>query len=128
MIFWDSRGRSTSPPRRKARVTTGRFSSDWRPPARPAPTPGVTATTTPKLFGRAPFDTAIRERSFGLVRADGGEKPACAVIRAFSSRLAAGEVRFGSAPKVLDLEVDAYYAAPEDNFRRLYDRWLTAPR
>ena len=43
----------------------------------------------PKLFDRAPFDTAIRERSFGLVRADGSEKPACAVIRAFASRLAA---------------------------------------
>ena len=70
----------------------------------------------PKLFDRAPFDTAIRERSFGLVRADGREKPACAVIRAFASRLARGEVRFGSAPKILDVEVDAYYAAPEDQF------------
>jgi endo-1,4-beta-mannosidase len=81
-----------------------------------------------KLFDRAPFDTAIRERSFGLVRADGREKPACAVIRAFSSRLALGEVRFGSAPEVLDLDADAYYAAPEAHFRRLYERWLTAPR
>ena len=79
----------------------------------------------PKLFARAPFDTAIRERSFGLVRADGREKPACAVIRAFASRLARGEVRFGSAPKLLDLGVDAYYAAPEANFRRLYEQWLT---
>ncbi len=77
-----------------------------------------------KLFDRAPFDTAIRERSFGLVRADGREKPACAVIRAFASRLARSEVRFGSAPKVLDLGVDAYYAAPETNFRRLYEEWL----
>ena len=32
----------------------------------------------PTLFDRAPFDTAVRERSFGLVRADGSEKPACA--------------------------------------------------
>ena len=82
----------------------------------------------PKLFDRAPFDTAIRERSFGLVRADGREKPACAVIRAFASRLALGEVPFGSAPEILDLDAEAYYAAPEDNFRRLYERWLTAPR
>ena len=82
----------------------------------------------PKLFDRAPFDTAIRERSFGLVRADGSEKPACAVVRAFASRLALGEVPFGSAPEILDLDADAYYAAPEDNFRRLYERWLTAPR
>ncbi len=81
-----------------------------------------------KLFDRAPFDTAIRERSFGLVRADGSEKPACTVIRAFASRLAGGELLFGSAPKVLDVAADAYYAAPEDNFRRLYERWLTTGR
>ena len=35
----------------------------------------------PALFDRAPFDTAIRERSFGLVRADGSEKPAAEVVR-----------------------------------------------
>jgi len=80
------------------------------------------------LFDRDPFVTAIRERSFGLVRADGSEKPACAVIREFASRLARGEVRFGAAPKLLDLGVDAYYAAPEDNFRRLYERWLDAQK
>jgi endo-1,4-beta-mannosidase len=79
-----------------------------------------------QLFDRAPFDTALRERSFGLVRADGSEKPACTVIRSFASRLARGEISFGSAPKVLDVGVDAYYAAPEDNFRRLYERWLAA--
>jgi endo-1,4-beta-mannosidase len=78
----------------------------------------------PKLFGRAPFDTAIRERSFGLVRADGSEKPAAEVVRAFAARLGRREVSFGLAPKVLDVAVDAYYAAPQRHFRRLYDRWL----
>ena len=46
----------------------------------------------------------------------------------FASRLARGEIRFGAAPKLLDLGVDAYYAAPEDNFRRLYECWLDAQR
>jgi len=78
----------------------------------------------PKLFGRAPFDTALRERSFGLVRADGSEKPACAAIRAFAARLARGAVAFGSAPKLLDVGADAYYGAPDEHFRRLYARWL----
>jgi endo-1,4-beta-mannosidase len=78
----------------------------------------------PTLFDRAPFDTAIRERSFGLVRADGSEKPAAQVVRAFASRLQRGEVPFGTAPKVLDVTADAYYAAPDRHFRRLYDRWL----
>jgi hypothetical protein len=78
----------------------------------------------PKLFVRAPFDTAIRERSFGLVRADGSEKPAAEVVRAFAASLARQEVPFGLAPKLLDVTVDAYYTAPERHFRRLYDRWL----
>lgn len=79
----------------------------------------------PKLFGRSPFDTAVRERSFGLVRADGSEKPAAEVIRAFAARLTRNEVPFGSAPRLLDVTVDEYYAAPERHFRRLYGRWLT---
>ncbi len=78
----------------------------------------------PKLFGRAPLDTAIRERSFGVVRADGSEKPAAEVVRSFAARLGRREVPFGLAPKVLDVTVDAYYAEPERHFRRLYDRWL----
>lgn len=77
-----------------------------------------------RLFDRAPFATALRERSFGLVRADGSEKPVCAVVRAFASALARGAVHFGAAPKLLDVGVDAYYAAPEAHFRRLYERWL----
>jgi endo-1,4-beta-mannosidase len=76
------------------------------------------------LFDRAPFDTALRERSFGLVRSDGSEKPACGIVRGFASRLAQGKISLGSAPKLLDVGVDAYYAAPERNFRRLYERWL----
>lgn len=78
----------------------------------------------PRLFGRAPFATAIRERSFGLVRADGSEKPAAEVVRRFAKHLAHGQVAFGVAPKVLDVTVDAYYAEPARHFRRLYARWL----
>jgi endo-1,4-beta-mannosidase len=77
-----------------------------------------------RLFDRAPFDTAVRERSFGLVRADGSEKPVCAVLRTFADRLARAEVRLGVAPSVLDVAVDDYYASPEAHFRRLYARWL----
>ena len=77
----------------------------------------------PKLFDRAPFDHAFRERSFGLVRADGSEKPAAREIRAFARRLERGEVALGSAPKLLDVSADAYYAAPDAHFRRLYARW-----
>jgi hypothetical protein len=77
-----------------------------------------------ELFGRAPFDTAVRERSFGLVRADGSEKPVCNVVRSFASALAQDQVRFGAPRKILDVSSDDYYAAPDAHFRRLYERWL----
>lgn len=78
----------------------------------------------PRLFTRPPFDRAVRERSFGLVRADGSEKPAAAALRSFGARLTRGEVTFGSAPPTLDVTPDEYYAAPGWNFQRLYQRWL----
>ena len=79
-----------------------------------------------RLFNRAPFDTAVRERSFGLVRADGSEKPVCDVLRGFASALARSQVRIGEARKILDVSVDAYYASPGAHFRRLYERWLAS--
>src|SRR5207237_227982 len=42
------------------------------------------------LFGRPPLATAVRERTFGVVRADGSEKPAASVFRAFRKRRDAG--------------------------------------
>jgi hypothetical protein len=78
----------------------------------------------PQLFGRAPLDTAIRERTFGLVRADGSEKPAAQVVRAFAKRIALGRLPVAPVPKLLDVSADAYYAAPKDHFRRLYESWL----
>jgi endo-1,4-beta-mannosidase len=78
----------------------------------------------PTLFQRPPFDTAIRERSFGLVRADGSEKPAAEVIRAFAGSLERGQVKMGAVPAILDVSADEYYAAPERHFRRLYEAWV----
>lgn len=79
----------------------------------------------PKLFGLAPFNSALRERTFGLVRADGTEKPVCAVIRQFSARMARGEFEVGKVPSLLDGTVDDYYAAAGANCARLYAAWLT---
>jgi endo-1,4-beta-mannosidase len=78
------------------------------------------------LFNRPPFATALRERTFGLVRADGSEKPASDVFRRFRSRRDAGEL--AQAPddafRVLDVTPDEYYRAPAENFARLYGRWV----
>src|SRR5688500_2263072 len=75
------------------------------------------------LFDRAPFATAVRERTFGVVRADGTEKPAAGVFRAFRARRDAGLVVHGEVPNVLDVTADDYYTAPEQHFARLYARW-----
>lgn len=78
-----------------------------------------------RLFGRPPLDTAVRERTFGLVRADGSEKPAAAVFREFRIRRDAGELVRERVPHVIDLTADEYYRAPGMHFDRLYARWLS---
>lgn len=79
-----------------------------------------------RLHEREPFATAVRERTFGLVRADLGEKPAAAVIREFARRRARGELVAGVAPRVLDVDADTYYSDVATHFPRLYRRWLAA--
>ena len=80
----------------------------------------------PRLFDRPPLAKAVRERTFGLIRADGSEKPAAAVFRDFRRRREDGTlVRSESAiPRVLDVTADEYYRAPSANFERLYATWL----
>ena len=82
-----------------------------------------------RLFDRPPLATAVRERTFGLVRSDGSEKPAAAVFRNFRKRRDA-RARSGSevgaaVPRVLDVTADEYYRAPGANFERLYAAWLS---
>ena len=74
-----------------------------------------------RLFDRPPVDRAIRERTFGLVRANMIEKPAARVIRDFAARRRAP----AHAPRVLDVTTDEYYADPAAHFARLYRRWTT---
>lgn len=83
----------------------------------------------PALFHRAPFATAVRERTFGVVRADGSEKPAAEVFRRLRTRRDAGMLVPGRVPSTLDVSTDEYHDAPAVHFARLYSRWLamTAP-
>ena len=78
----------------------------------------------PRLFDRPPLDRAIRERTFGLLRADGSEKPAVEVFRRLRRTRDAGTLVTGAVPSILDVAPDAYYAAPAAHFARLYARWL----
>jgi endo-1,4-beta-mannosidase len=80
-----------------------------------------------RLFDRLPFTHALRERTFGLVRADGSEKPAAAVFRDFRRKRDAGAIAAsaGRTPvPVLDVTPDEYYRAPVANFERLYANWV----
>lgn len=75
------------------------------------------------LFDRPPLATAVRERSFGLVRADGTEKPAAGVWRAFAARRDRAELPSFPVPDILDVTADEYYQQPARHFARLYARW-----
>lgn len=77
-----------------------------------------------RLFARPPLDTAVRERTFGLVRADGSEKPAAQVFREFRRRRDAGDLVGGKIPRVLDVSTDEYYEYPAEHFERLYAKWV----
>ena len=80
-----------------------------------------------RLFDRSPLSTAVRERTFGLVRADGSEKPAADVFRRLRQRRDAGMLDHPAAvpvPQVLDISPDEYYTAPQMHFDRLYNDWL----
>jgi len=79
----------------------------------------------PRLFDRPPFTTAVRERSFGLVRSDGSEKPAAEVFRKFRNRRDGGKLVRSEIPPVLDVSADEYYGAPAAHFARLYESWLS---
>ncbi|MEO8910606.1 MAG: cellulase family glycosylhydrolase [Gemmatimonadaceae bacterium] len=84
----------------------------------------------PSLYDRAPFATAVRERTFGLVRSDGSEKPAAGVFRRFrqtrdAAKLESGATHGPTIPNVLDVTADEYYRDPTAHFVRLYARWLS---
>lgn len=77
-----------------------------------------------RLFDREPLALAVRERTFGVVRADGSEKPAAEVFRKFRQRRDAGTLGKAIVPKVLDVSADEYYRAPGMHFARLYAKWV----
>ena len=78
------------------------------------------------LFARPPLDRAIRERTFGIVRADGSEKAAAGVFRRLRQRRDAGELARGPVPDIVDVSADEYHRAPDAHFGRLYASWLAA--
>jgi endo-1,4-beta-mannosidase len=77
-----------------------------------------------RLFSLPPLATAVRERTFGLIRADGSEKPASEVFRSFRKRRDEGTLVQAAIPRVLDVSADEYYGGPAKHFGRLYAKWV----
>ncbi len=74
----------------------------------------------PMVFERPPFDERIPERTFGLLRADGTEKPAAKAFKAFARQR--HEIHAPANSGLDDLTPDEYYEAPDEFFRiRLAD-------
>ncbi|MBC7671267.1 MAG: hypothetical protein H7247_02500, partial [Polaromonas sp.] len=71
-----------------------------------------------------PLATAVRERSFGIVRADRSEKPAAQGFRELRRGRDGGHLRVGAVPLVLDVSPNEYYAEPGAHFDRLYAQWI----
>ncbi|MEL6892915.1 MAG: hypothetical protein AAFP84_15065, partial [Actinomycetota bacterium] len=74
-----------------------------------------------ELWDRPPCDESRHERHFGLVRADGSEKPHVDVVRRFAAT--APTVADTAVPVQLDLATDEYHADPQHHAARLYRRW-----
>jgi len=75
------------------------------------------------LWDRPPCDEALHERSFGLVRSDGSPKPHARTLARFART--APQRRSESLDRVvLDVTPEAYYRAPEEHARRLYQAYL----
>lgn len=79
---------------------------------------------SPELFTEPPFDRALHERSFGLFRADGTEKPAVAQVRAFAA-LKPQQKRSSKyeRPTFIDITRDEYYMAPRHHLARLFRKY-----
>lgn len=82
----------------------------------------------PQLWDRPPFDRAMRERSFGLTRADGSLKPAGMEFRQFARRVQAGELKgWGSEKIALPVSTAEYYQDPARHFPEMY-RWYLSKK
>jgi endo-1,4-beta-mannosidase len=79
----------------------------------------------PSLFGRPPLKITVRERTFGIVRADGSEKPAADVFRKLRQRRDAGKLARAAIAPILDVTADEYYRTPAEHFNRLYKTWTS---
>ncbi len=79
------------------------------------------------LWSRPPLELAPHERSFGLWRSNGSEKPSVAAVRAFAADIPTlPEPEPLADSSWLDLDAERFYSAPETELPRLYRRYCEA--
>jgi hypothetical protein len=74
------------------------------------------ADYSPALWREPPLDRAARERTLGLVDADGREKPAAAALQRFAAER---RIALEAAPP-LDVDPERYWREPKREFERLW--------
>lgn len=78
------------------------------------------------LWRTPPLDRVTRERTLGVVDADGHEKPAAAALRAFAAarRGTQGTPAAGAAP--IEVDAERYWRAPQRAFEELWKDFSAA--
>jgi hypothetical protein len=69
------------------------------------------------LWSTPPLKRAWPARSWGLVAADGRERPAAAAVRAFSARLRANNLPAPGGPPALPIDPERYWRDPRSALR-----------
>ncbi len=79
----------------------------------------------PALWDRPPFDRAVRERTFGLTRADGSLKLSGVEFHRFADRVHRAAVQGWGSEKVdFPVSAEEYYRDPAGHFTEMYRLYL----
>ncbi len=81
-----------------------------------------------EIWIRPPLDLAIHERSFGIWRADGSEKPAAGAARTFARAHHRARAPEQISDLWIDLDAEHFSRAPSLELPRLYRRYCAALR
>ncbi len=76
-----------------------------------------------ELWRRPPLDRSIRERTLGLVAADGREKAAARAISSFAVSIAQADQAASRQPPTLDLDPERYWREPRREYEQLWHEW-----
>lgn len=107
---------------RQARFVEAALEALWRAGAAGVMLAGY-ADPAPELWAAPPTDRAWPPRTWGLLAADGREKPAAAALQAFAARLRGGELPAPAGPPALPIDPERYWHDPQAALRAIIADW-----